>query len=246
MTASTTVAVIGSGVAGLGAAWLLTQGNQNKDRRYTVTLYERDGRAGGHSNTVDYRRPSQTRTGAAADQKSSSAVPVDCGFIVFNDWTYPNLLRFFDALRVRHQPSDMSFAVSRDRGAFEWAGDGLHTLFAQRRNLFSVRFWQMLADIVRFNQLAVEHLLVVDSGVDGGDGEDEVSIGQYLDWHGYSRAFAEDYLIPMTAAIWSTAPDQCWRDFPARTLVRFMHNHGLLQVFGRPLWRTVSGGRSVP
>lgn len=219
------VAVIGSGVSGLGAAWLLNQDAAS------VSLFERQSKCGGHSNTVDY---------PVATESKDTAVPVDTGFIVFNDWTYPNLLAFLKELDCPHQPSDMSFSVSRDRGLFEWAGESVDSLFAQRKHLFSIGFWWTLVDILRFNQVATRLL-----ALPAEDPERRLSIGAYLDRHGYGTGFARDYLIPMTAAIWSTPPDQCWRDFPAETLIRFMHNHGLLQVLNRPQWRTITGGRYV-
>jgi predicted NAD/FAD-binding protein len=221
------IAVIGSGVSGLGAAWLLAT---DPRKRYHVTLYEKNDYVGGHTHTVDYTPPN----------KKELSVPVDTGFIVFNELTYPNFLQFLDRIGVKHILSDMSFAVSRDRGRFEWAGTDLGTVFAQRSNLISFRFWRTLLDILRFNHLATD--ILADSKDGKAVVEDSMSIGEYLKVHGYSQSFAEDYLLPMTAAIWSTPADKCWQDFPAVTLIRFMHNHCLLQIFDRPVWRTIDGG----
>lgn len=218
------VAVVGSGVTGLGAAWLLSQ-HKNK---FEVTLYEKNEDAGGHSHTVDYQPKLHTRT-----------TPVDTGFIVFNQRTYPNLLQFFQHLGVAYEPSDMSFAVSRDQGAFEWAGQSLGTVFAQPRHLWSLSFWRMLLDIVRFNTMASQ---VLEEGSKDSKNDDDMTVGTYLNLHGYSDAFAHDYLVPMTAAIWSTPADTCWSQFPIKTLVQFMLNHGLLQILNHPQWFTVTKG----
>ena len=208
------IAVIGTGISGMAAAWLLSA-------RHRVTVYEKSLRLGGHTNTVEV--PS-----------ASGAVPVDTGFIVYNERNYPNLAALFRHLEVPTQISDMSFAVSLDQGRLEYAGTGLGTLFAQRSNLFRPRFWVMLRDLLRFYR-AAPYLL-------DDPGHEALTLGAYLESHHYSRAFIEDHLLPMAAAIWS-APMATMRSHPAASFVRFCQNHGLLSAFGeRPMWRTVTGG----
>lgn len=201
------IAVIGSGISGLSAAWLLS-------RRHEVTLYEADGRLGGHSNTVD-----------------AGGTPVDTGFIVYNEHTYPNLTALFAHLKVPTKDADMSFAVSLDGGRMEYSGNGLAGLFAQKRNLASPRFYGMLRDLLRFYR---------EAPAEAGAAED-VSLTAYLDARGYGAAFREDHLFPMAAAIWSTPSAQVG-DYPAAAFIRFFTNHGLLQLTNRPIWRTVDGG----
>ncbi len=196
----------------MSAAWLLSA-------RHRVTVYEAAPRLGGHSNTVD----------APGIQ---GLVPVDTGFIVYNEPSYPNLTALFRLLEVPTQASDMSFAVSMDGGALEYAGTDLFGLFAQKRNLLRPRFWSMLVDLRRFYRQA--------SADNGRLGED-VTLGAYLDAGGYGRSFQEDHLLPMAAAIWSTPAGRV-RDYPVGAFIRFCANHGLLQFTGRPVWRTVTGG----
>jgi uncharacterized protein len=208
------IAVIGSGIAGLGAAWLLRQ-------RHHVTLFEADTRAGGHANTID----------VTLDGLSH---PVDTGFLVYNDWTYPNLIGMFKHLGVETALSDMSFSVSLDDGGFEWAGSNrLATTFAQPTNVFKPAFWSMLADLIRFNREA-SRLVASGAAMPG-------SLGDYLDRHGYGRAFRQRYLVPMAACIWST-PSQLIDEFPLATFLTFCRNHGLISINERPQWRTVKNG----
>jgi uncharacterized protein len=207
------VAVIGTGISGLSAAWLLS-------RRCEVWVFESAGRVGGHSNTVEV--PIEGRT-----------VPVDTGFIVFNTATYPNLCALFDHLGVATQPSNMSLSVSLDAGALEYSGESIRTLFAQRRNLLNPRFWSMLRDTLRFYRQAPTDMHALDPV--------QTTLGEYLSQHGFGRAFREDHLLPMAAAIWS-APARALLDYPAAAFIRFHHNHGLLRVRDRPQWRTVVGG----
>lgn len=213
MVGGSRIAVIGSGISGLGAAWLLGQSHD-------VTLFEREGRAGGHSRTID------------VDMGQGRVQPVDTGFIVYNEVTYPNLTRLFAHLGVATKPSDMSFAVSLDDGALEYSGGAdFRGLFAQRRNLVSPRFWSMLHDLFRFYREAPAH-----AGKLG-----LATLGEFLARHRYGRAFRDDHLLPMAAAIWS-APTPAILDYPAEAFIRFCENHGLLKIRDRPRWRTVDGG----
>ncbi|KIK69619.1 hypothetical protein GYMLUDRAFT_34001 [Collybiopsis luxurians FD-317 M1] len=216
------VAVVGSGVSGLASTWLL-----NEHSNHEVHLYEADDRPGGHANTV--RFPSE-----------NGGVDVDSGFIVFNPCTYPNFLSFLKMRpAVPIAPTEMTFSVSRDHGKFEWAGDTIFTVFCQPWRLIDPNMWRMLYDVLRFNACAQTLVAKWNSGASEFE---EISIGEYLDKEGYSQFFRDNYLIPMTAAIWSTPPDKCALDFPARTLIQFMHNHHLLQITGKPSWLTIPGG----
>jgi len=206
------VAIIGSGIAGLGAAWLLS-------RSAEVTLIEEAPRLGGHSNTIDAPTP-------------DGAVAVDTGFIVYNEANYPNLTALFSHLGVATAPSDMGFAVSADAGRMEYCGRHFNGLFAQRRNLLRPRHWMMVADILRFFRSAEAEVRAL---------QDDVGIGAFLKRQGYSEAFIEDHLLPVSAAIWST-PARTMLDFPAKAFVAFFANHGLLRISDRPGWRTVVGG----
>lgn len=207
------VAVIGSGISGLSCAWLLNQ-SQN------VTLYEKDDRLGGHSNTVSFY----------LNQKK---IDVDTGFIVFNPSNYPNLVHFFKHLNVDTCETDMSFGVSVNRGKIEYSGTGLRGLFAQKRNLIRPRFWSMLSDLRRFYRQAPE---LLDSSE-----LKNISLGQLLSKYHCKDPFIYDHLLPMAAAIWSTPVDKML-EYPATAFIRFCMNHGLLQLTDRPQWRTVIGG----
>lgn len=209
---SSSIAIIGSGISGLSAAWLLS-------RSAAVTLFEKASRLGGHSNTV------------VADT-ADGAIPVDTGFIVFNEQNYGNLCALLSHLGVATSPSDMSFAVSVERGRMEYSGRHLNGLFGQRRNLVRPEHWQLVGDILRFFREAEQQSVGIPA---------TVTIGEFLATHGYSRIFIEDHILPITAAIWST-PARSMLDFPARSFLDFFANHGLLQVNNRPLWRTVTGG----
>ena len=209
------IAVIGSGISGLSAAWLL-------GKRHDVTVFEAGERIGGHSNTVTFEIDAGTATGPVA---------VDTGFIVYNETTYPNLTALFRHLDVPTAASNMSFAVSLDNGAFEYAGGNGLGLFAQRSNIVSPRFWSMMRDLLRFYRSAPRDLPIM-----GG-----ISLDDYLTRNGYGRAFREDHLYPMAAAIWSTPAMQVG-ECEAAGFVRFCANHGLLDLWGRPVWRTVNGG----
>ncbi|KAK0635123.1 amine oxidase [Bombardia bombarda] len=224
------VAIVGSGCAGIAALWALNRSPHD------VYLFEAADRLGGHTNTVEW-------------VKGKYKVLVDTGFIVMNSATYPNFIKFLEKVRVPTDPTEMTFAVSRDNGLLEWAGAGLDALFCQRRNIFSGRMWRMIFDIIRFNQFALDVLIEEDSKAAGtlsnghGAVRSEETIGEYLEREGYSDAFRDDYLIPMTAAVWSTSPDKCSLDFPSVTLIRFLWNHHLLTtVSERPPWLTISKG----
>jgi len=206
-------AVIGSGISGMSAAWLL-------NKSHDVVLYEREEIPGGHSNTV--------RVDGCA-----GPVDVDTGFIVFNEWTYPNLCALFDHLGVATEPSDMSFAVSANHGGFEYSGRSLAGLFGQPSNLARPRFWRMLRDIKRFYGSTPG--MLKNGALDG------LSLGNILEQGKYSDDFQRDHLLPMAAAIWSGTVEGM-RDYPASAFVRFFVNHGLLNYLDRPVWRTVSGG----
>jgi predicted NAD/FAD-binding protein len=206
------IAVVGTGIAGNVAAYHL-------NRDHDITVFEAESRIGGHSHTHDVEQDGDRYT-------------IDTGFIVFNDWTYPNFIELLTDLGVEAIDSEMSFSVKCGRTGLEYNGTSLNSLFAQRRNLVRPSFWRMLRDILRFNREAPD-LLASDA--------DDVSLGRYLRANKYSRQFVEHYLTPMGAAIWSAAPETI-RQFPARYFVQFFHNHGMLSVDDRPTWRVIRGG----
>jgi predicted NAD/FAD-binding protein len=207
------IAVIGAGISGMSAAWLLSQAHE-------VTLYEAASRLGGHSHTVEAPSP-------------YGAVPVDTGFIVYNPVNYPNLVALFHHLGVPTKPSNMGFAVSLDGGRIEYGGDNLATLFSQWENLVSPRFWSMLIDLLRFYREAPAHADRLEANL--------ATLGEFLDSQGYGAAFQQDHILPQAAAIWSTSAREI-RDYPASAFIRFCENHGLLKIANRPVWRTVDGG----
>ena len=205
------IAVIGSGISGLSAAWLLSS-------RHRVTLYESDNRLGGHANSVNVKT-------------ASGDVDVDTGFIVYNEANYPNLTALFEHLGVRTEPTEMSFALSLNDGAYEYASAGFNGFFGQRRNLVRLSHWNLLKDISRFFRTARQRIELYPVNV---------TLGAFLSREGYSSAFVCDHIIPMGAAIWSTTMVGML-GFPARSFIDFYANHGMLQFRHRPAWRTVSG-----
>jgi predicted NAD/FAD-binding protein len=212
------VAIVGSGISGLASAYSLAQSG------HTVTLFEANDYFGGHTHTVDVTLDGITHG-------------VDTGFLVFNHKTYPNLVRLFDELDIPTVATDMSFSVKlplEDR-MLEWSGSSLNTVFAQRRNLLDKRFIRMLQDILRFNEQATALVEQTDNRLM------RLSLGDYLLRHDYSAEFRDWYLLPMAGCIWS-CPVAQMLSFPLATFVRFCHNHGLLQITGRPQWHTVKGG----
>jgi uncharacterized protein len=217
------VAVIGSGIAGLSAAHHL---NNHVD----LSLFEAGSYFGGHTHTVDVTLPSPQGTVTHG---------VDTGFLVYNQRTYPGLISLFESLDIRTAASDMSFSVQAhwdDTGkVLEWNGANLNSVFAQRSNLLRPRFWGLLRDIMRFNQLAT------DLAQSGQADALTQPLQQFLDAHRFGSAFRQGYLLPMLGCIWSCPTTQMLQ-FPVATMVRFCDNHGLLQVNNRPPWFTVAGG----
>jgi predicted NAD/FAD-binding protein len=211
----TRVAIIGTGIAGLGCGHFL-----RKD--FDVTLFEQDAHAGGHSNTVMVDEPGTGR-----------ALPVDTGFMVFNRVTYPLLTRLFASLGVETKPTTMSFSVRHAASGLEYCGTSLNHLFAQRRNLVNPRFYRMLGSINRFNREAVAAL--EDPAVQ------ELTLGAFVEQRGYGDDFLTLYLAPMSSAVWSTPPELMY-SFPAISLLRFFHNHGFLGLNTQHPWYTVAGG----
>ena len=207
------IAVIGSGIAGMSVAWLL-------NKHHKVTVYEKNQRIGGHSNTVD----ALTKDGLQ---------PVDTGFIVYNERNYPNLTALFEHLNVPTRDSEMSFSASLESGGYEYAGTDLNGLFGQRSNLVSPRFWRMIKDLLRFYKEAPIFLKT--------SGENDLSLGAYLARQNYSDGFLKDHLLPIGAAIWSTTAAEM-QAYPAKAFIRFFESHGLLLIRNRPQWRTVDGG----
>ncbi|MGL4318499.1 MAG: NAD(P)/FAD-dependent oxidoreductase [Pseudomonas sp.] len=208
------IAIVGSGIAGLTSAYLL-------NRRHDICVFEASDWVGGHTHTVDV-------------QVDGRDYAIDTGFIVFNDWTYPNFIRLLDQLGVASQPTEMSFSVHDPATGREYNGNTLNSLFAQRRNLLSPSFWGMLRDILRFNREALADLDQQRIAAD-------TTLGSYLHQRGYGQRFIEHYIVPMGAAIWSMSLADML-GFPLQFFVRFFSNHGLLSVSHRPQWRVISGG----
>ncbi len=208
------IAVIGSGIAGLTSAWLLS-------RQHQVTLFEANDYLGGHTATVDVTLNGRTHG-------------VDTGFIVFNDRTYPRFQKLLAKIGVEARPTEMSFSVQQAATGLEYNGHTLGTLFAQRKNLVNGRFYGFLLEIVRFN-------LLCKRALKAGDLSDEDTLGRFLARHGFSEFFAGHYVLPMVAAIWSSSLADS-RDFPLAFFLRFFNHHGLLNLVDRPQWYVVEGG----
>ena len=227
------VAIIGAGISGLGCAYAL---RQHPDLE--ITIFEGGNHIGGHSNTVDL-------TLETTDGKVTHGV--DTGFLVFNRKTYPRLVRLFEEIQVPIAPSEMSFSVSIDVGEktgsskkIEWAGNDLNSFFGQRSNIFSPSFWRMAYDILRFNRLATRLAEEqITSKLEYSEPDERIK--DFLDRNRFSTSFRENYFLPMIGAIWSCSVEQML-EFPIQTMVRFCHNHGLLQIQNRPQWLTVKGG----
>jgi predicted NAD/FAD-binding protein len=210
------IAIVGSGISGLTSAWLL-------NRKHDITVFEAESWVGGHTHTVNVSVNGKTHA-------------IDTGFIVFNDWTYPNFIRLLGKLGVAFKPTEMSFSVSDPDSHTEYNGNNLNSLFAQRSNLLSPSFWGMLRDIMRFNKEALNDLQSQRIAAD-------TTLGAYLKSGGYGRRFTEHYIVPMGAAIWSMSLADMLA-FPLQFFVRFFKNHGLLSVSNRPQWRVIEGGSS--
>lgn len=208
------VAVIGSGISGLVSAYLISQKHQ-------VTLFEKDARLGGHTATVDV-------TVAGRDYA------IDTGFIVFNDRTYPNFLKLLSQIGIDKQPTEMSFSVQNKETGLEYNGHDLNTLFSQRRNLLNPKFWKLIYEIVRFNKLSKAFYREQNF-------DTQQTLGDFLDSNGFSDYFSQHYILPMTAAIWSTSLRQA-RAFPLAFFIQFFYHHGLLNITDRPQWYVIPGG----
>ena len=208
------IAIVGAGISGLTAAYYL-------NKEHDICVYESAPIIGGHTATIDV-------------ESHGRHYAIDTGFIVYNDWTYPNFIRLLDELNVETKATSMSFSVSCEESGLEYAGSNLNTLFAQRKNIFSLSFWRILKDIVRFNREAIVDL-------DDAKIDEAMTLREYLEANHYSDAFKDNYLVPMGAAIWSAGVDSML-DFPLLFFVRFFKNHGLLSVTNRPQWRVIKGG----
>lgn len=205
------IAIIGTGIAGLSVSYFLRP-------KHHITVYEKEARLGGHSRTITV-------------EHGDRIIPVDTGFIVFNERNYPNLTALFRRLGVKIKNSDMTYAMTVDNGAFEWGAKDLNTVFGQRRNLLSPRFWNMFREVMRFNGEVAERV----------KREPAITLGDLIDRMGLSEAFKQYYLLPMAGAIWSSPPKQMLA-FPAHVFVTFFQNHSLLSMSGQPQWLTVDGG----
>ena len=208
------IAVIGAGISGLLSAYLLS-------REHDVTLFEANKYLGGHTHTKTV-------------QSGGKTYGVNTGFIVFNDWTYPNFIKLMDQIGVASEDSEMSFSVRDENTAVEYNGTSLNSLFAQRSNIFKPSFWFMIKDILRFNKQTVE--MVQNDTIPEGQ-----TLGEFVKLHGYGDRFVNHYIVPMGAAIWSASVD-VMMEFPLRFFLKFFNNHGMLSVDNRPQWRVITGG----
>jgi len=208
------IAIIGAGISGLTAAYYLRRNHQ-------LSVFEVADKIGGHTATVDVNH-------------QGCDYAIDTGFIVYNDWTYPNFIELMDELGVDSQPTEMSFSVRCESTGIEYGGSNLNAMFAQRRNLLRPSFHKMISDILKFNREAIRDL-------ENGDISQEATLGEYLRANQYGEAFVYRYILPMGCAIWSASTDRMI-DFPLRFFVQFFKNHGLLSVNNRPQWRVIKGG----
>lgn len=207
------IVIVGTGISGLACAHFLS-------REHDITLFEKDDRVGGHSNTVMV-------------PEGEKMIPVDTGFMVYNEVTYPFLTRLFKELDIATKPTSMSFSVNHASEGLEFNGGSINLLFGQRKNLLNLRYWRVLTQIARFNRETVVELANPAFG--------DLSLSEYVQARGYGNDFLDWYLSPMAAAVWSSPPERI-KEFPARTLMRFWHNHGFLGLDTQHPWRTVSGG----
>lgn len=207
------IAVLGTGISGLVAAYLL-------HRQHDLTVFEANDYVGGHTNTIKV-------------ETENGPVFVDAGFIVHNDWTYPNFIRLLETLGVETRPTSMSFSVTSAQTGLEYSSASINCQFAQRRNFLRPSFYRLLLDILRFNR---EALSLLEDSVN-----DTLTVGEYLRQRGWSQSFRDHYLVPMAGAIWSASPKQL-EQFPIRFILEFYRNHGMLNVFKRPQWRVIAGG----
>lgn len=222
------IAVIGSGISGLSAAYFLRN-------HFQVTLFEKNSYFGGHANSVEIKLKNHNDT--------DEIFPVDTGFLVFNERTYPGLIELFNHLQVKTSTSDMSFSVQADvswmNRTLEWSGSNLNTVFAQRVNIFSLKFWLLLKEILRFNKTTTSY---IKSSLEmKGHEDDQLSLKDYLKKNNFGEVFQQGYLLPMLGCIWSCELETML-NYPIKSLALFCHNHGLLQVLNRPQWFTVHGG----
>ena len=221
------LAIIGAGISGLGCAYHLS-----KNPQLEVTLFEKESRLGGHSNTVDFSIPGSNQT-----------YGIDTGFLVFNQRTYPRLIQLFKELDIPIADSEMSFSVSlpinKNTSSLEWAGTDLNSIFAQRHNLLNFDFLGMLKDIIKFNKLAKK--IAKNNRLNAFSNREQQSVEEFLIQHKLGSSFKNWYLLPMIGAIWS-CPVSEMMQFPIKTLIHFCDNHGLLNIIDRPQWLTVNGG----
>ncbi|WCE31935.1 NAD(P)/FAD-dependent oxidoreductase [Vibrio sp. SCSIO 43137] len=208
------IAIIGSGISGLTCAHLL-------DKQYDITLFEKNSYVGGHTATVDIEYQGEKHA-------------IDTGFIVFNDRTYPNFLRLLSQLGIHQQETEMSFSVHNSQSGFEYNGHDINSLFAQRSNLLSPRFWRLIFEIVRFNRLC-------KAAYRDSDIEEKATLGDFLSAYGFSSFFSQHYILPMGAAIWSTSLEEM-ENFELKFFIQFFYHHGLLNITDRPQWFVVPGG----
>lgn len=210
------IAIIGSGISGMTTAYLL-------NKKADITMFEANDYIGGHTATKNVE----------LDGKSYN---IDTGFIVYNDWTYPNFIKLMDILKIDVQPTEMSFSIKNLASGLEYNGNTLNSLFAQRRNIISPKFWRIVLDIVKFNKLCKQHL-------DAGKNTQNITLLEFIREHNLSESFTQNYILPMCAAIWSTSLEASG-NFPLEFFLKFFSNHGLLNITNRPQWRTLVGGSS--